>query len=151
MARAVNQATIDLVRTFEGLRLKAYLCPAGVWTIGVGHSHDVHEGDWLTAEEAHEYLAHDLNDAGSEVEHLIKVPLNENQYGALCSFVFNLGPTALERSTLRGLLNGGDYDSVPTQLMRWTKATDPGTGARETLPGLVRRRMAEIKLWNTEV
>ena len=140
---------MDLVRHFEGLRLKAYRCPAGVWTIGYGSTSGVTPGDTITAEEAEELLEHDLTEAAMHVDRLVRVPLNENQRGALASFVLNLGAIAFMSSTLRDLLNKGQYDAVPRELRRWTKARHPSTRQLVELPGLVRRREAEAALWLT--
>lgn len=149
MARPVNVATRELVKSFEGLRLRAYLCPAGIPTIGYGHTGGVTLGDSITADEAEELLEHDLSEAAMHVDRLVTVPLNENQRGALASFVLNVGAIAFMSSTLRLLLNRGNYESVPDELRRWTKATHPTTHQKIDLPGLVRRREAEIALWNT--
>lgn len=145
MPRPINQDGLYLVREFEGFSAVAYRCPAGVWTIGYGHTKDVKQGDRISVDDAIKLLVQDLNDAGEHVERLIHVPLGENQYAALCSFTLNVGPTALIESTLREKLNQGDYDAVPEQLMRWTKATVDGR--KVVLPGLVRRRAAEVALW----
>lgn len=149
MARPVNTATKDLVKHFEGLALRAYLCPAGVPSIGYGHTGGVSLDDSITAEEAEELLEHDLTEAATHVDRLVRVPLNENQRGALASFVLNLGAIAFMSSTLRDLLNKGQYDVVPRELRRWTKARHPVTRKLVELPGLVRRREAEAALWLT--
>jgi len=148
MPRPVNQATVNLVRQFEGLRLRAYLCPAGKPTIGYGHASGVIFGDVITDDEAEEMLGRDLEEAAEHVDRLIRVDLNDNQRGALVSWTFNLGPGNLMTSTLRDVLNRGQYDAVPTQLRRWTKARHPLTGDLVVLPGLVRRREAEAQLWS---
>jgi lysozyme len=147
--RPVPAAAIELAKKFEGFRKHAYLCPAGVWTVGYGHTKGVQKGDWMEESYASRVLGEDLKDAASAVQRLISSPLNENQFAALVDFVFNLGAGALEGSTLRELLNAGRYDAVPEQLRRWVKATDPKTGKKVVLNGLVARREAEIALWNT--
>ena len=147
MTRPVNDAGLDLVRTFEGLRTEAYRCPAGVWTIGYGHTGDVQPGQSITAKQAEKILRDDLAACGEQVEDLIGVPLSDCQYAALVSFVFNAGAGALRSSTLRRRLNAGDYDCVPSELAKWVKATDPNTGRKVSLAGLVRRRAAEGELW----
>lgn len=149
MGRPVNAATRELVKSFEGLRLRAYRCPAGRWTIGYGSTSGVTDGDTITAEEAEELLEHDLSEAAAHVDRLVRVPLNENQRGALASFIFNFGAIKFMSSTLRELLNRGDYDAVPRELRRWTKARHPATHQLVELPGLVRRREAEAALWLT--
>ena len=149
MTRAVNGAGLALVREFEMLRLNAYKCPAGVWTIGYGHTGDVYPGQRITAEQAETLLRGDLAKAGRDVERLVHVPLTANQFAALASFVFNTGPGSFAKSTLRKKLNAGLYDAVPSELARWVKATDPKTGQKRPLPGLVRRRAAEAALWQS--
>ena len=149
MSRPANTATKDLVKEFEGLRLQAYRCPAGRWTIGYGSTSGVTEGDTITAEEAEELLEYTLSDIGKHVDRLIRVPLNDNQRGALISWAFNVGINALMSSTLRDVLNRGNYDAVPRELRRWTKARHPVSRQLVELPGLVRRREAEAALWST--
>lgn len=151
MARPVNTATKDLVKHFEGLRLHAYICPAGKCTIGWGHTCEVSMGDTITADEAEEFLEHDLADAAAAIDALVTVPLNDNQRGALtASFGFNIrnGKEQLRTSTLLRLLNAGDYAAVPAQLRRWIHAEHPITHQTIVLPGLVRRRAAEAELWS---
>lgn len=149
MARAINDAGLNLVREFEGFRAMAYRCPAGVWTIGYGHTARVKPGDAVTLEQAEQLLRKDLDRAGAEVERLITIPLNDNQYAALVSFTFNVGAANLKNSTLRKKLNAGDFDSIPSEMCRWVRATDPHTGRKRTLAGLLRRRTAEGILWLT--
>jgi lysozyme len=95
-------------------------------------------------------LRDDLAACGGQVEDLISVPLSDCQYAALVGFVFNAGAGALRSSTLRRRLNAGDYDCVPSELAKWVKATDPNTGRKVSLAGLVRRRAAEGELWLCE-
>lgn len=147
MARKVNRATLEHIKASEGVRLKAYPDPGSrngdPWTIGYGSTRGVKKGDVITAEEAERRLAVDLGDAEAAVEKAVKVPLNDNQFGALVSFVFNVGAGAFRESTLLRLLNTGQYDAVPAQLARWNK----NDGA--VMAGLTKRRAAEAKLWNT--
>lgn len=150
MARQINQAGINLVKQFEGLRTKAYLCPAGIWTIGYGHTGpDVKQGLQISEDQAEQLLSDDLAGSGVKVSQLVRVPLNDDQFAALTSFVFNAGAGSLASSTLLRRLNGGDYDCVPSELCKWVKATDPATGKKVSLPGLVKRRAAEGELWLT--
>lgn len=147
MARKINSAGLKLVQKFEGLKLDAYLCPAGVWTIGYGHTKGVKKGDKITQAEADKILAQDLSQCGEQVEKSVRVPLHDNQFAALASFVFNAGYGSLLSSTLLRRLNNGDYDCVPSELCKWVKATNPKTGKKVTLSGLVKRRAAEGQLW----
>lgn len=142
----ISPAGINLIKEFEGVRLKAYKCPAGVYTIGVGHSSAagppaVKAGMEITNAQAMKILAQDLVQFEDGVEAAVKMPLTQNQFDALVSFTFNVGLGAFQKSTLLKKLNAGQYDAVPAELMKWTKA-----GGKE-LPGLVRRRRAEAALW----
>ena len=137
-----SQAGKDLIISFEGIRLQAYKCPAGVWTIGVGSTQPpVKPGEVLTKKEAMDRFDRDLVKYENAVDRLVKVPLTQNQFDALVSFTFNVGEGALAKSTLLKKLNAGDYDAVPAELMKWTK------GGGKELPGLVRRRRAEAAMW----
>lgn len=147
MARQVNKAGLELVKRFEGLHTQAYRCPAGIWTIGYGHTSGVKPGTEVTAKQAEQLLNEDLLESGGRVEQLVKVPLTDNQFSALVSFTFNAGAGSLQASTLLRRLNTRDYDGVPVELAKWVKATDPRTGQKVALPGLVRRRAAEADLW----
>jgi lysozyme len=141
-APSVNASTLALIKWQEGLRLQAYLCPAGILTIGYGHTGNVQPGQMISVNEADALLKRDLRIFEEAVTRLVRVPLRENQYGALVSFSFNVGWQAFARSTLLALLNRGWYAQVPVQLLRWSKA-----GGR-ILPGLAARRAAEVDLWN---
>lgn len=145
---AVCQAAIDLVKHFEGLYQKAYLCPAGVTTIGYGHTgRDVRLGTTITEAQAEQLLADDLAEAAAIVDKYVRVPLPENPRGALSSFVFNLGAGAFASSTLLKLLNLGDTVGAGEQFGRWTKAKVNGVSV--DLPGLVARRAAESALFTS--
>lgn len=126
---------------WEGLKLKAYRCSAGVWTIGYGHTRTAFPGMIIDRDEAEALLRDDLSDAERAVSRLITVPLNDNQFAVLVSFTFNLGFGNLEKSTLRRKLNAGEYEAVPTELMKWVNA------GGKRLQGLVNRRAAEAGLW----
>ena len=137
-----SQAGKDLIISFEGIRLQAYKCPAGVWTIGVGSTVPaVHAGEVITKQQALARFDKDLTKFENAVDRLVKVPLTQNQFDALVSFTFNVGEGALAKSTLLKKLNAADYDAVPAELMKWTK------GGGKELPGLVRRRRAEAAMW----
>jgi lysozyme len=152
-AAPVCAPALKIVKDAEGLYLRAYLCPAGVPTVGYGHTAGVKMGQVITQAQADAFLADDLADAAAAVDRLVKVPLNANQRGALASFVFNLGAGSLAGSTLLKLLNKGDYEGAARQFSAWVKATvvDPKTKtkAKVTLPGLVTRRAAEAALFLT--
>ncbi len=136
-----SQKGLDLIKSFEGLRLSAYKCPAGVWTIGYGTTAGVKPGQTITKERAEELLREDVKRFEDQVMRLVKVRLTQGQFDALVSFTYNLGAANLGNSTLLRLLNAGDYKGAAAQFDRWTKA-----GGKE-LPGLVKRRAAERALF----
>lgn len=147
MSRLMNQNGLDLVKHFEGLYTDAYICPAGIPTIGYGHTANVELGQSITHQEAEDILQSDMQKFADAVEKAIIVELNDNQFSALVSFAFNCGAGNLRASTLCRKLNAGDYDCVPSELARWVKATDPSTGKKRSLAGLVKRRAAEGALF----
>lgn len=143
---AVNRATIELVKRFEGLFLKAYVCPAGVLTIGYGHTGKyVTKGLVISKEKADELLENDLEKFATGVSSLVKVSLNENQFGALVSFAFNVGIGAFGSSTLLKKLNAGNFSGAASEFARWNKA------GGIVLGGLVSRREAEKELFLLDV
>ncbi|MBP2301687.1 lysozyme [Azospirillum picis] len=143
--KPVCQAAVDLVKHFEGLYLQAYRCPAGVATIGYGHTTGVEMGQSIILQQADAFLADDLTDAAAHVDGLVKVPMNDDQRGALASFVFNLGAGSLASSTLLRMLNAGDATGAAGQFGRWVYAVVDGR--KTQLPGLVARRAAEAALF----
>ena len=141
-----NAATF--VTQFERFSDTAYLCPAGVWTIGYGTTvypggARVTQGDTCTEGQAQAWLQNDLAGAGAAVAREVKVDLTQNQFDALTSFVYNLGAGALQSSTLLRLLNEGDYAGAVAQFQFWVH------GGGRVLPGLVTRRAAEAELFKT--
>ena len=154
MTKPVCAAAVALVKHFEGLYPKAYLCPAGVPTVGYGHTGpDVRLGMTITEAQAEQLLAADLAEAAAVVDKYVRAPLPENPRGALWSFVFNLGGGAFASSTLLQRLNLGDTAGAALEFGKWVKATvkDPETGekVKRTLPGLVTRRAAEAALFTS--
>lgn len=139
-----SQRGIDLIKSFEGLRLTAYPDPGtggDPWTIGYGHTKGVKPGMKITENWAEELLRDDLAEFEAAVNGLVKVRLCQHQFDALVSLVFNIGPGAFSDSTLLRLLNAGLYDDAALQFVRWNK------GGGKVLSGLTRRRMAERKLF----
>ena len=139
--RAINKAGLELVKSFEGCKLTAYLCPAKVWTVGYGStgSH-VSPGMVITKDQAEELLRSDLRRFEDYVAKEC-APATDNQFSALVSFCFNVGEGALKSSTLRRLHLEGNHDAAAGQFARWNK------GGGKVLPGLVRRREAEAALY----
>ena len=132
---------IALIKHLEGCETKAYQCSANVWTIGYGHTRGVREGDEITEDKAEYLLLEDLKHFEGYVDRLVEVSLNQDQFDALVSWTFNLGPTNLKESTLLEKLNAGHYEEVPAQMARWNRSNG------EILEGLKRRRAAEGLLW----
>ncbi|MBO5739009.1 glycoside hydrolase family protein [bacterium] len=137
----ISETGIELIKKFEGCVLKAYKCPAGVWTIGYGHTSGVKEGQTITKAEAEDYLKQDLTTFETYVSNLVTVAINQNQFDALVSFCYNLGPGNLKSSTLLKLLNAKNYSEAAEQFDRWIYA-----GGKK-LSGLVKRRAAEKALF----
>lgn len=134
MNQKTNQAGLDLIKTFEGLRLNAYQDSVHVWTIGYGHTRDVKPGQTITEAEAQVFLQADLAEAEGAVNKL-GFSFNENQFSALVSFTFNLGVGNLRKLAARGVA------AIPDRILLFNHA-----GGR-TLPGLTRRRQAERALY----
>ena len=143
--RNVTEEGLDLIKWFEGFSPIIYICPAGWPTIGYGHvvrdqARKQYE-DGIDEAAADELLRRDVETAERAVLRLIRVPLKDGRFDALCSFTFNLGAGALQRSMLRRKVNRKEHGAVPTEFRRWVWA-----GGRE-LKGLVRRREAEAGLY----
>lgn len=140
--RTTSEAGQRLIAKFEGLRLDSYQDQKGVWTIGYGHTGpDVTPGLSITQELAEHLLSKDLQVAELVVNHTVKVLLDQNEFDALVSFVFNLGGRSLANSTLLTLLNKGDKAGAAAQFKRWNHV-----GGVENL-GLTKRRAAEAELF----
>ena len=144
----INEEGLSLIKSFEGLRLKAYKCPAGVWTIGYGSTEGVKPGMTITREEAEALLKKDIERFEIGVEKVIdeNITLTSNQFSALVSFSFNVGLENFKKSTLLKMINKGNKDELEAihyQFRRWVYAN------KKVLPGLQRRREAEFKLYST--
>jgi lysozyme len=139
----IGDAGLALIRRFEGFSATPYRCPAGIWTVGYGHV--IGRGERfdfpLSTQAAEALLKQDVREAENSVNNLIYNDLTPSQYDALCSFCFNVGAAALQRSSLRRVVNRGDHAEVPRQLLRWVYA------GGKVLPGLILRREAEAALY----
>lgn len=142
-----SDACLSLIKTFEGLSTTAYVCPAGVWTIGYGHTKDVKKGDVITQAGAEQLLQKDVNLFARQVLALLRHSVNQNQFDALVSFAFNIGIGNLSTSTLLKKINIGDFKSAANEFLKWDKARDKNTGEMKSLEGLTRRRQAEKRLF----
>lgn len=138
-----SSACVDLIKRFESFSARPYLCPAGVWTIGYGHTEGVTASSPpITEPEACDLLADDLAiHYAPGVERLLKVPVSQRQFDALVSFAYNVGVGALAESTLLKKLNAGFGDAAGREFLRWTKSKG------RVLGGLVKRRAAEQALF----
>ena len=139
--RNLNKATLDLIKSHEGLRLRAYQDSIGVWTIGYGHTRNVHPNDVIDEHTAEAYLLMDLEVAVDGVSSLVKVGVSDNSFGALVSFAFNLGLGNLSKSTLLKLVNQGKIKEAAEEFVKWNKA------GGMVLAGLTKRREAEKALF----
>ena len=156
----VSQKCINMIKHHEGVRTKAYQCPALLWTIGVGHVIDPNHAKvplaerkalpipagWdrsLSMEEIDEILRKDLARFEAGVARLCPVKLTQGQFDALVSFSFNVGLGNLQNSTLRMKVNRGDMEGAAEQFLVWTKA------GGKVLPGLVKRRTHEKEMFES--
>lgn len=154
----INKATIDLIKSFEGLRLNAYPDPATKndpikkgkpITIGYGTTiynglQEVKMGDTITEPQAEQFLLYDVKKFSEKVKALLRKELNENQFGALVSFSYNVGIGNLKISHLLPKVNANPNDpTIKDEFLKWK------TAAGRVMPGLLRRRQAESKLYFT--
>ena len=138
------KASVDaykLIKQFEGLRLKAYLCPAGIWTIGYGHTSGVSPNSFITIQEADEYLHRDVATIEMQLNKL-NLSLRECQWDAIVSFVFNVGIGNFKASTLLAKIRiNPDDNSIMDEFLRWVYANG------KVMRGLQKRRLTEMKLY----
>jgi len=132
---------IELIKRFEGLRLKAYKCPAGMWTIGYGRTFNVSEGMEIPKEQAEAFLKEDLKVYEDSVNDGIEIKITQNQFDAMVSFCFNLGIKAFNDSYIKKYTNEKRFPEVREQFMRFVYA-----GGKK-LDGLIKRRKAEADLY----
>jgi lysozyme len=141
----LSKKGFDLIKEFEGLELKAYLCPANVLTVGYGHvvrrGEPYKLGSLITKDEAEKLLLFDSAWAQDAVNRFVSVPITQQQFDALVSFTFNLGQTTFRNSTLLKLLNNRKFSACADFLLKYVFADG------KKLRGLVRRRNAERNLF----
>lgn len=136
-----NQAGIDLIKRSEGCCLKAYKCPAGVWTIGYGHTEGVIPGTTIRQEQAERLLKCDLVEFERAMNAVIKTEITENQFSAIISLAYNCGSNAISKSTLIKKVNVRDFAGAAEEFLRWDKI------AGVPNKGLHARRVAERELF----
>jgi lysozyme len=144
-----SEAALDLIKRCESLKLEAYLCPAGIPTIGYGHTAGVVVPSTTTLDQAEAFLHEDVAFAERLVNQRVKVSLTQGQFDALVSFVFNIRNPEVQfteaNCTLLRKLNAGDYDGAAAEFGRWTHA------GQTVLAGLVTRRAKEAALFKGQV
>lgn len=150
----MDEKGISLLKSLEGLRLTAYQCSAGRWTIGYGHTGNagapiVVPGMKVTKAEADRILVRDVAYFEELIRPLVTVDLNQGQWNAIVCFVFNVGVPVFAASTLLKKINAGQFDQVPAEMMKWTKYTDPKTKEKVVSKGLVIRRRQETAMWRS--
>ena len=156
----ISDNGLALIAEFEGFGARLYNDPVGHCTVGYGHllhrgncdgrANEVPYQSGITKAQALKLLGDDVVSRVAAVNDAVTVPLNQNQFDALVSFVFNVGAGTFREATFLGKLNAGHYDAVPDGLALYNKARG-ADGVLRVLPGLVRRRKAEADLWNTPV
>lgn len=129
------------ISSFEGCRLTAYKCPAGVWTIGYGRTKGIREGDTCTQELANAWLIDDIRETQLLLAHYVNVPVTQNEFVALVSLAFNVGVGAVMKSKLLRKLNSGDREGAANEFLDFDLA------AGKKVAGLTRRRKAEHDLF----
>ncbi|MGL4790313.1 MAG: lysozyme [Anaerotignaceae bacterium] len=143
----LNKAGADLIKSFEGCKLKAYQCSAMKWTIGYGNTFyedgkPVKMGDAITQEKAEQLFELISADFSTKVAKLVPSHITPNQFGALTSFAYNCGVVNLQKSTLLKKVNANPNDpTIRTEFLKWNKA------GGKVLAGLTRRREAEANLY----
>lgn len=149
MPREVSAEGRALIQQFEGLSLTAYLCPAGTWTIGYGHTEGVQPGDKITKAHADNLLQADLVSYGNAVEELVgSCETSQHELDAIVSLAFNIGIAGFRGSTVLRLHRQGDRHGAARAFGMWNKAMV--NGKLQEMPGLTRRRAAEMACYLTE-
>jgi lysozyme len=150
MSRDVSAEGRALIQQFEGLSLAAYLCPAGKWTIGYGHTDGVKPGDRITALHADSLLAADLAVFSRSVETCIAgAPTSQHEFDAMVSLAFNVGLGGFAGSTVLRLHKAGDTAGAANAFGLWRKITDPRNGKLVDSAGLMARRARETAFYLT--
>lgn len=152
----INQATVDLVKRWEGFKAKAYLCPAGVLTVGYGTTNraglpgvTITRDTVVSEDQAEEWLRIGLEKFAAKIRPAITAPINENEFGAFLSLAYNIGPSAFRGSSALRHFNAGDKAAAAGAIKLWNKATV--NGKRQVMRGLVNRREDEVRLFLTPV
>ncbi len=150
----ISENGLSLVKSFEGKHYEGYLCPAGKWTIGYGHTGETlgqpsPKGMRISDADIDNLLKKDMTSFEKTVLRSVTVPLKQHQFDALVSLAFNIGAGNFATSTLLKKLNAKDYGGAAEQFLVWNKITNPQTKKKEVSNGLVRRRQAERHMFLT--
>lgn len=137
----ISETGLNLIKRFEGFRAEAYKCVAGVWTIGYGHTNGVKKGMIIDELKAETFLMIDVQKCEYAINTLVKTELNQNQFDALVSFIYNIGTRTFAKSTMLKFLNVGHFPLAAGQFDRWNKSKGV------VYQGLVNRRKAEKELF----
>lgn len=137
----ISENGIELIKEFEGYKSEAYQCTSGIWTIGYGHTKNVQKNDTCSVEEATEFLKQDVEIAERAINQLVKVELNQNQFDALVSFVYNIGRENFKRSSMLKFLNSAHFPLSASQFDRWVYSRSNKS------QGLINRRAKEKELF----
>jgi lysozyme len=140
-AMVTNFSGVELIKSHEGLALKAYLDSNGKWACGYGHQSGVTEGTTCTPDIADKWLKEDLDIFENVVSHSVTVPLNNNQFSACVSLCYNIGPEKFKNSSIVRLLNASHYDLAANAFLLWDKIN-----GKES-PGIMHRRNDEKALF----
>lgn len=145
MSRKTSEAGKNLIKEFEGFRATAYICPAGVVTVGYGTTRiqgkAVQLGTTITTDEADMLLEEDLKSFEDAVNQNVREEISQNQFDALVAFVYNVGAGNFKKSTLLKKINAGEFNQAADEFLKWNKA------GGKVLKGLTRRRTAERELF----
>lgn len=144
--KTTSDVGISLIESFEDLKLNSYDDGVGVWTIGIGttvypNGNRVKKGETITKDQAYQYFKNDLQSFENTVNNVVKVNINQNQFDALVSLAYNIGSSAISKSTLIKKLNQNDFKGAAEQFLVWNK------GGGKVMNGLVRRRKTEKELF----
>lgn len=144
----LSQKGLEVIKQFEGLSLKPYVCAGGINTIGYGNTYYTNgkkvslQDKPITKEQAEELLKHSLSTYEKAVDSFCRDDISQNQFDALVSFAYNLGTGALQKSTLIKKVNANPQDpTIKAEFLKWNKASG------RVLAGLTRRRQAEANLY----
>lgn len=140
---------VEEIANSEGLRLKAYRCPAGRWTIGWGETDGVRPGDRCSKEQADRWLIEDITDRVAKIRSLCTLPPGDNELGAMCSLAYNIGLDGFAKSTVLRRHNAGDHQAAARAFGLWNKFTNPVTKQLEVSDGLTARRQREAAIYLT--